>query len=48
MKEDWYKVNLQILATPGVVDTGLFVNMADKVYFGTADGKVTTRLPNTN
>ncbi|CAD5123346.1 DgyrCDS11700 [Dimorphilus gyrociliatus] len=48
MKDDWYKVNLQILATPGVVDTGLFVKMANKVYFGTTDGKVTTRLPNSN
>jgi ribose 5-phosphate isomerase len=24
----------------GVVETGLFVNMATKVFYGTADGKV--------
>ena len=24
----------------GVVETGLFINMAEKVYFGSADGSV--------
>ena len=29
----------------GVVDTGLFVNLAQKAYFGQADGSVVTREP---
>ncbi|XP_044730191.1 ribose-5-phosphate isomerase [Chrysoperla carnea] len=39
-EHDWVKVNLDILSIPGVVETGLFVNMATKVYFGLADGSV--------
>lgn len=27
----------------GVIDTGLFVGMAEKAYFGMEDGKVTYR-----
>jgi len=28
---------------PGVTETGLFVNMARKAFFGQADGTVTSR-----
>lgn len=40
---DWNSVNREILTIPGVVDTGLFVKMATKVYFGMADGTVKER-----
>lgn len=40
---DWSIVNREILMIPGVVETGLFVNMATKVYFGLADGTVKER-----
>lgn len=36
----WSLVNQKILAIPGVVETGLFINMAQKAYFGQADGSV--------
>lgn len=38
---DWNKVNTEISLIPGVVETGLFVNMASKAYFGMSDGSVT-------
>lgn len=37
---NWENVNKEITMIPGVVETGLFINMAKKVYFGMADGKV--------
>ncbi|XP_055849171.1 ribose-5-phosphate isomerase [Episyrphus balteatus] len=37
---DWDSVNKELLQIPGVVETGLFVNMAKKVYFGMKDGSV--------
>ncbi|XP_023725858.1 ribose-5-phosphate isomerase isoform X2 [Cryptotermes secundus] len=37
---DWASVNTAIKMIPGVVETGLFVNMVTKVFYGTADGKV--------
>ncbi|CAD7012781.1 ribose-5-phosphate isomerase [Ceratitis capitata] len=40
---DWAKVNGELLQIPGVVETGLFVNMATKAYFGMADGSVKTQ-----
>ncbi|XP_037032064.1 ribose-5-phosphate isomerase [Bradysia coprophila] len=40
---DWNVVNREILMIPGVVETGLFVKMAAKVYFGMADGTVKER-----
>lgn len=42
-KIDWKKVNIQIISIPGVVETGLFVNMAEKAYFGMQDGTVSQR-----
>ncbi|XP_075222063.1 ribose-5-phosphate isomerase isoform X2 [Lycorma delicatula] len=37
---DWGVINTAITMIPGVVETGLFVNMATKVFFGLADGTV--------
>jgi ribose 5-phosphate isomerase A len=34
--------NIKLLKIPGVVDTGLFVNMASKAYIGQKDGTVLT------
>ncbi|KAK2494671.1 hypothetical protein MC885_002964 [Smutsia gigantea] len=39
----WSEVNTAIKMIPGVVDTGLFINMAERVYFGMQDGSVTMR-----
>ncbi|KAM5322216.1 ribose-5-phosphate isomerase isoform 2-T2 [Glossophaga mutica] len=36
----WSEVNTAIKMIPGVVDTGLFINMAERVYFGMQDGSV--------
>lgn len=40
---DWNVVNRKLLMLPGVVETGLFVDMATKAYFGMADGSVKTQ-----
>ena len=37
------EINNKLLSIPGVVDTGLFIGMASKAYFGQKDGSVTTR-----
>ena len=37
------EINDKLLSIPGVVDTGLFIGMASKAYFGQKDGSVTTR-----
>ncbi|KAF7284849.1 hypothetical protein GWI33_021492 [Rhynchophorus ferrugineus] len=37
---DWNKVNLDLIQWPGVIETGLFINMAKKAYFGMQDGSV--------
>lgn len=39
----WSEVNRDLLLIPGVVETGLFVNMATKAYFGMANGEVKTQ-----
>ncbi|XP_063707814.1 ribose-5-phosphate isomerase [Culicoides brevitarsis] len=41
--QDWNEVNSRLLAIPGVVETGLFVKMAEKAYFGQADGSVSSK-----
>eukprot|EP00730_Choanoeca_flexa_P017170 TRINITY_DN8230_c0_g1_i1.p2 TRINITY_DN8230_c0_g1~~TRINITY_DN8230_c0_g1_i1.p2 ORF type:complete len:256 (+),score=50.97 TRINITY_DN8230_c0_g1_i1:1326-2093(+) len=38
-----HELNQKLLNIPGIVDTGLFVNMAEKAYFGMSDGSVETR-----
>ncbi|UYV73479.1 RPIA [Cordylochernes scorpioides] len=40
---NWDLVNQQIKMMPGVVETGLFVDMAQKAYFGMEDGSVHER-----
>ena len=43
MEEDkalWKMVNSQLLSKAGVVDTGLFVEMAKTAYFGNAEGQI--------
>ncbi len=37
------EINNKLISIPGVVDTGLFIGMASKAYFGQKDGSVTTR-----
>lgn len=43
---NWEKVNSAIVSIPGVVETGLFVNMAQHAYFGQNDGNVSERGQN--
>ncbi|TKR64678.1 hypothetical protein L596_025168 [Steinernema carpocapsae] len=38
---DWNAVNDELLRLPGVLETGLFLGVAQKVYFATAEGNVT-------
>lgn len=40
---DWNEVHEKIVLIPGVVETGIFSNMAKKAYFGLADGTVRER-----
>nr|XP_009933088.1 PREDICTED: ribose-5-phosphate isomerase [Opisthocomus hoazin] len=40
---EWSEVNTAIKMIPGVVETGLFINMAEVVYFGMEDGSVSVR-----
>ena len=37
---NWAEVNTSLACMAGVVETGLFVNMASKAYFGQEDGTV--------
>lgn len=37
---DWEVINTKLSLIPGVVETGLFIRMADKCYFGNQDGTV--------
>ena len=36
----------QLVNIPGVIGTGLFINMAEKVFFGQDDGNITSRCKN--
>ena len=38
--EWWSKVEKDILTMPGVVEIGLFVRMAERIYFGMQDGTI--------
>jgi len=40
---DWVATDALLHAMPGVIETGLFVGMATKAYFGMEDGSVTER-----
>ncbi|XP_046742404.1 ribose-5-phosphate isomerase-like [Diprion similis] len=37
---DWHKVNTEIMLIPGVVETGIFLGLTTKAYFGMPDGSV--------
>ncbi|DAZ98717.1 TPA: hypothetical protein N0F65_006749 [Lagenidium giganteum] len=41
-------LNDRLKLLPGVVEVGLFCGMAEKAYFGQADGTITTRVASTN
>ncbi|XP_060938454.1 ribose-5-phosphate isomerase [Limanda limanda] len=41
--QNWEEVNTAIKMIPGVVETGLFVGMAERAYFGMEDGSVQVR-----
>lgn len=41
--QNWKEVNTEIKMIPGVVETGLFVGMAERAYFGMQDGSVRVR-----
>lgn len=40
---DPHDLNQKLLNMPGIVETGLFIGMACKAYFGEEDGTVSTR-----
>ena len=40
---NWAETNTRLATMAGVVETGLFVNMASVAYFGMEDGSVETR-----
>lgn len=40
---DWEKVNQELTMIPGVVETGLFVSMCDKAFFGQPEGHIVER-----
>ncbi|XP_074516958.1 ribose-5-phosphate isomerase [Sebastes fasciatus] len=46
--QNWKEVNTAIKMIPGVVETGLFVGMAERAYFGMEDGSVQVRDPPVN
>jgi ribose 5-phosphate isomerase A len=39
------KLNKDLSLIPGLIETGLFVHMAHKAYFGRQDGSVYSRVP---
>lgn len=41
--ENWEKINTKLISMPGVVETGLFIKMAKKAFFGMSDGSVKER-----
>uniref|UniRef100_A0A1A9WIG3 ribose-5-phosphate isomerase n=1 Tax=Glossina brevipalpis TaxID=37001 RepID=A0A1A9WIG3_9MUSC len=43
----WKEVNHDLVMIPGVVETGLFINMATIAYFGMPNGDVTTQRSDT-
>lgn len=40
---DWSATNAKLIGIPGVVETGLFIDMAHHAFFGQADGTVVER-----
>ncbi|KAK9875555.1 hypothetical protein WA026_009363 [Henosepilachna vigintioctopunctata] len=46
IEANWEKINVELLQIPGLIETGLFINMAYKAYFGMPDGSVKVQLNN--
>lgn len=40
LETNFDEINKAVKMIPGVIDTGLFIGMAKKAYFGMADGSV--------
>lgn len=40
---NWLEADRKLHCIPGVLETGLFLNMANAAYFGTSDGRVSVR-----
>lgn len=40
---DWKEVNTEIISMAGVIETGLFISMTKRVYFGLANGEILER-----
>ena len=40
---DWPAISARLIGIPGVVETGLFIGMAKKAYFGNQDGTISNR-----
>ncbi|XP_064466208.1 ribose-5-phosphate isomerase-like [Ornithodoros turicata] len=43
-QNNWSETNIALKMIPGVVETGIFVGMASKVYYGLNDGTVTEKI----
>ncbi|XP_051172045.1 ribose-5-phosphate isomerase [Leptopilina boulardi] len=41
--DNWEEINTKLISMPGVVETGLFIKMAKKAFFGMSDGSVKER-----
>ncbi|KAF7995079.1 hypothetical protein HCN44_004551 [Aphidius gifuensis] len=46
LEKSWEEIHTEIKLIPGVIEIGLFVNMAHKAYFGMNDGTVKEQLIN--
>lgn len=42
--EELQALHTRLKSLPGVVETGLFIGVAEKAYFATSDGDVTERM----
>lgn len=40
LNKNWNALNVRLKMIPGVVETGLFLDTAEKAYFGMEDGSV--------
>jgi len=40
---NWSEINTRLISIPGVLETGLFIDMARKVYFGNENGTISER-----
>jgi len=40
LKKSWRELNAELISIPGVVETGLFLDVVDLAYFANEDGNV--------